>query len=257
MASWRLKRRLTYTLLFVGLAAGLAAALFLLSKPAPSCFDGKQNQGEVGIDCGGPCAKVCPTEIKDIRVIWGPRILEVGEGRYDTVTLIQNPNPRHAARSFNYLIKIFDADNLLITTRYGSAFLNPRESFAIFESRIDVGRRRPARAVFELDGAPLWQKVERTAPELTVTRKDFVLEPALRLTVEAENHSLLALRDITVVAVLFDEYQNVVGISSTLIDELAPRERKEIVFTWPAPFKANVTIITFYPHLDLARLPAP
>jgi len=29
-------------------------------KPCPSCFDGIQNQGEEGIDCGGPC-KPCPT----------------------------------------------------------------------------------------------------------------------------------------------------------------------------------------------------
>lgn len=25
-------------------------------EPTPTCYDGKQNQGETGIDCGGPCA---------------------------------------------------------------------------------------------------------------------------------------------------------------------------------------------------------
>jgi hypothetical protein len=29
----------------------------------PTCSDGIQNQGETGIDCGGPCATVCPPEI--------------------------------------------------------------------------------------------------------------------------------------------------------------------------------------------------
>lgn len=28
--------------------------------PAPSCSDGIENNGETGIDCGGPCAAVCP-----------------------------------------------------------------------------------------------------------------------------------------------------------------------------------------------------
>ena len=27
----------------------------LPSKPCPTCNDGVQNQGESGIDCGGPC----------------------------------------------------------------------------------------------------------------------------------------------------------------------------------------------------------
>ena len=27
----------------------------LPSKPCPTCNDGVQNQGETGIDCGGPC----------------------------------------------------------------------------------------------------------------------------------------------------------------------------------------------------------
>ena len=26
---------------------------------SPTCFDGIQNQGEIGIDCEGPCEKIC------------------------------------------------------------------------------------------------------------------------------------------------------------------------------------------------------
>lgn len=29
-------------------------------NPAPTCFDGIQNQGETGVDCGGPCIAICP-----------------------------------------------------------------------------------------------------------------------------------------------------------------------------------------------------
>src|SRR5208283_2039556 len=28
--------------------------------PVPTCTDGIQNQGETGIDCGGPCPNACP-----------------------------------------------------------------------------------------------------------------------------------------------------------------------------------------------------
>ena len=32
------------------------------STPTPTCSDGIQNQGETGIDCGGPCS-ACPTSV--------------------------------------------------------------------------------------------------------------------------------------------------------------------------------------------------
>jgi hypothetical protein len=32
------------------------------SQPVPTCSDGIQNQGETGVDCGGPCS-ACPTNI--------------------------------------------------------------------------------------------------------------------------------------------------------------------------------------------------
>ncbi len=39
---------------------------FTLCKQPPSCFDGIKNQGEIGADCGGPCAQDCCSDgVKD------------------------------------------------------------------------------------------------------------------------------------------------------------------------------------------------
>ena len=42
-----------------------------VSHPFPNCFDDIQNQGELGVDCGGPC-DVCPAKIsaKIDGVLW-------------------------------------------------------------------------------------------------------------------------------------------------------------------------------------------
>ena len=32
---------------------------FVACEESKSCFDGRQNQGELGIDCGGPCPDPC------------------------------------------------------------------------------------------------------------------------------------------------------------------------------------------------------
>ena len=55
-------------ILAIILIVGLPA--FLLLYKAPTCFDGKQNQGEGGIDCGGPCVKLCPSAFLPPEVIW-------------------------------------------------------------------------------------------------------------------------------------------------------------------------------------------
>ncbi len=34
-----------------------------ISKPIPDCFDGIKNQGEYGVDCGGPCSFPCPSKM--------------------------------------------------------------------------------------------------------------------------------------------------------------------------------------------------
>lgn len=41
-------------------AISLAACNKTEEQPEPTCFDGFMNNGELGIDCGGPCAP-CPT----------------------------------------------------------------------------------------------------------------------------------------------------------------------------------------------------
>jgi hypothetical protein len=40
-------------------------------EPCPTCFDGIQNQGEEGVDCGGPCDRECITLSYIIRNYWG------------------------------------------------------------------------------------------------------------------------------------------------------------------------------------------
>ena len=39
-------------------------------SPAPTCFDGKANGLENGIDCGGNCNLMCTDEVKPLIVEW-------------------------------------------------------------------------------------------------------------------------------------------------------------------------------------------
>ena len=72
--SWAQRRKATYiiSLLFI-LISIISVILYLALNKKPTCFDGIQNQGEVGVDCGGSCVILCRVQYTNPVVIWGPR----------------------------------------------------------------------------------------------------------------------------------------------------------------------------------------
>ena len=60
---WRLRKQIISGLVIFLILFLISYLIFLTIRGpvAASCFDGKKNQGEEGIDCGGPCP---PCELK-------------------------------------------------------------------------------------------------------------------------------------------------------------------------------------------------
>lgn len=251
--AWSVGRRLFYLGLVVLFFVVVGGIIWVGTRAAPSCTDNKQNQGELDVDCGGPCAQVCPFEVRPLTAVWS-RIFDLGNGRYDVATFLKNPNRVHAARRLQYRVRLFDRAGILVTTREDEAFVNPGESLFLYNTRLDVGNRTPERVVFEITGGPVWQRVERAPLALGAKFKSFVNIPSPLLVANLENKSLSDLSDVQVVAVLSDEEENALAISSTLVEKLGRGEVREISFTWPKSLPVEPTFFDFYPHYDLARV---
>jgi hypothetical protein len=252
MLSWSLRRRLVYLGLVTLASLVMVAVVYLFAKPVPSCFDGLQNQDELGVDCGGACAKVCPLELKPIRVLWS-RIFNPSTGRYDLATLVENPNSRYAARSFNYSVKVLDENNLLITTRRGQAFLNPGETMVIYDPKLEVGQRVPYRTSFSLD-SPVWQRLDGPGPVLQVKDQTITFtSPGARLNATVVNESSQVFRNVQVVAVVSGSDENALAVSSTLVERLEPGQSSDLVFLWTKAFSNTPALVDFYPHFDYAQ----
>ena len=70
MISWSKKRQIIYLALVVGFFIFVTTVfLFFLLYETPTCFDGKQNQEEIGIDCGGPCVRLCVFQVEELSVL--------------------------------------------------------------------------------------------------------------------------------------------------------------------------------------------
>ena len=94
-------KRLTIIVIYIFLFLAIGTGGYFLFHAAPTCMDGKQNQDETGIDCGGICAMACmETVIGEPIVIREVMVLPVENGVYDVVARIYNPNNTVGAESF-------------------------------------------------------------------------------------------------------------------------------------------------------------
>ena len=123
--SWRTRRQFFYFAIFALAILAIIGGIVWYFWPEPTCSDKKQNQGEQGIDCGGPCTP-CLGEIKDISQKW-VRFFKNREGFYDIAALIENSNLFAGIPNFKYTFKLYDSNNVLITIKEGSTFINPGE----------------------------------------------------------------------------------------------------------------------------------
>jgi hypothetical protein len=218
---------------------------------APTCFDNKQNQGEEGIDCGGPCKKQCLGEIKEPLVLW-TKFFKIGQEKYDAIALIENPNLFLGLPSVKYQFKLYDKDNALIVSKDGETFINPGETFPIFETNIAAGQRVPQRAFIELEKNLKWERIEKEKPQLVVSKKQFSnLPPFPRLDAVIDNKSISSLDNIFSVAILYDKEKNAMAVSATKIDNLQGGASGNISFTWPQPFSEEPSLIEIFLRTSL------
>lgn len=215
------------------LALIIAGATYFFNRSPASCQDGKQNQKEEGIDCGGPCTP-CLGNVQEPVVRWS-RFFSVGERTYDAAALVESNNLRAGAKSITYRFKLYDEQNILIAVREGKTFLLPRERLILFEPNIDAGFREPRRVTVEVDPIT-WSYKPLEALPLVVARQVFETEPFGRLALEIRNTSLVSVSDVLVQVVLYDEADNAVAASETTMRELPGQKQASVFLTWPHAF---------------------
>lgn len=232
--SWTVKKQLAYLGVFL-IVVIITVSFFVLKIIAPTCFDGKQNQDEGGVDCGGVCSQECLGVIKDLTVLWS-KPLKISESRYDVVALAENRNLFLSAKSVKYQFKFYDDRNILIATREGEIFVNPGKKFAIFESNIDVGARKPARVFLEFQKDIKWEIYKDENLGLIVSKKEYKDKPRPVISATLENKTQANIKGVYAVAVVYDKEGNAIASSATKIKEINRDSSAELFFTWSENF---------------------
>jgi hypothetical protein len=257
--TWNTRRQLTIIGIIVIFLAGIG---FLFVKPYlfkdPTCFDGKQNGIEIGIDCGGGCDLVCSVSIVPLSVKFA-REAEIIPGRYNAVAYVENNNKNAGIASMNYEFRLYDASDILVARRTGKTFIDSNGINPIFEGGISTGNIVPVRTTFKfLTENPVWTTIDAKLPSaLVLTIQDKFLtdtnsEP--RLVANMVNTSLFSLKNVDVVAIVYDANKNVITTSATYVEVVGPQASVPVSFTWPRPFPKEAVITEIIPRVNrLAR----
>ncbi|HVY72569.1 MAG TPA: hypothetical protein VG984_00745 [Candidatus Paceibacterota bacterium] len=252
--SWSERRKYTYSGVVIVLLLILAYALYSsLFSAAPTCFDGRENGDEQGVDCGGSCSLLCEQQSKQPTIAWSRSFL-VGSSTtngpanvYTSAAYVQNPNVGSGAHNVAYSFQLFDADNHLIVERSGVADIPPVPVVPIIVPNINTGSRVVARTLITFAGLPAWNLITAgSIPRIELSNQQLTSDGS-RLSLTLNNNTTTDAKNITVVGVLFDADGAALAASKSLVPVLAHKSTQDVVLTWqggvPGVVRAEVTVL--------------
>lgn len=251
--SWASRRQFIYLMIvFFTIGLILFVMFYNVIFQAPSCVDKKQNGGEFGVDCGGPCAMYCKNQVSDPVVLWSRAFPVVGSS-YNLLAYVENQNKRGAVAQADYEFRVYDTNNQLIGIRKGTTFIPPNQRFAIFESRFDAGATTPRSVTFSFTGNLVWIVKDPVLTTLPL-RVDRVLlgedTQAPSLTARISNESIYDLPEFDVITILYDSNRNAIAVSKTHKDGLASNTSDVLLFTWPNAFSDTPVVKDVIPMIN-------
>lgn len=260
---YRLRKQLIIVIIVLVVLGLLGAGVYYnWFYQGATCFDNKQNQGEAGVDCGGPCAMSCEIlTVKNLEVQWAKAIF-LKEGVYDLVAQVDNINPNYGLGSFNYSFKLYDVSDQLVGEKPGTNFILPNQKKYIVEANVAVSAK-PARAelIITPPAKTAWQRLKDNfeLPDIFVQNKQFeYLENQASVqagTAQAsgviKNNSNFDLDKISVAVVLFDANKEIVGVNKTDAYTIPAGEERYFSVLWFSPLSGEVKSVDILADTNL------
>jgi len=252
--SWASRRRFIIgAIVITVILAFLALISIAVFYKAPSCSDNIQNQGEAGIDCGGPCPYLCTDQEEPPTVLFTQALPNTDSGRTDVVASVENKNLDAAARNVPYSIVLYGTDQSLIGNVTGTIDLPPGATQPIYVPGVAFGKQIPANAFLEIaSSAPEWFHLP-TDPRIVPTVSNTALGgtvSAPRIQALLTNPSVTSLSNVQVIVFVKDAQGNVIAASQT-VTTVPPQGTATAIFTWNTAFPGTPVSIEVAPLVPL------
>jgi hypothetical protein len=235
---FRIAKQFLYGTFYLLILGGLAWGIYSITlKSAPSCFDGRQNGDETGIDCGGPCISC---DIKNLKPLIVSPVIQFSSDRlYSVSAEIQNLNTKFAVQSFDYEINFYDkpldvAGKKLLQSIKRKSFIYAGEIKNIIEAGVKITTGIPASAEIKIDANNIvWKDKKDFFPPLNVEIKDIsaaLEDNQVKVSGYVANENNFSISRVVINAFLIDKMGVKIGVSKTELQNIGPfmRENFEI-----------------------------
>lgn len=234
-STWAKQRKFILFLTFLFLIASVVSIVFFgIFFNVPSCSDGKQNQNEIGIDCGGACLNSCeigPKPVVDVWVRAFPLASTDEVNVYSAVAYIENQNLDLYSPSIQYEFTFFDEKGNLVRRASDFTAVMPGIT-AVFVPHVVAGVRKISGASFRFVNPvqliPLNSKLDFEFSNKNIGDKT--------VSVTVQNTSNLSLINMDFVAIVYDELGVAIAASRSFKENILAGESFDLVFTWPNEF---------------------
>jgi hypothetical protein len=250
----RSRKRIIIIAIYVAIFFGVAFLIYLIAKPAPTCTDKKQNQGEQEIDCGGPC-KACEEKpnLSPISLL-ETAFVPSGQGKYDVVAKIQNPNNGYGSSNFSYRFTLKDGNGNTLIDKTGTDYILPSETKYIIETGLD-SNTEPQNINFSIDNL-VWTKFSGyEKPQLNIYNKSYnLLSDGVGFSQVyglLRNESSFDFNTIEVNIVLRDEASKIAALNKTTMNTVDSGEERDFKLIWPASFPGDVQNVESEANADV------
>ncbi len=248
------RKRIVILGIYLAVIVLIGATIYFMFKSDPTCYDGIRNQGETGIDCGGPCSPCQKRITLDKLKVESVEMADDGKGGKDVLIKIYNPNEEYGARSFQYVL----VDDLGNRSKVYTDFILPKETKYVIVNDYFLNKQATTVSVGINNEKIDWrQVVNYDDPKLVVANKRF--QKATEGVFYAKiiglltNKSGIDYETIKIKGVLRDENGVFLGASYQIINTLPANEKREFQIVFPNNLKERVHSVEVQPETNIFK----
>lgn len=241
-----------YLALIFLIAAGI---YFIWLKPAPSCFDGRRNQNETGIDCGGVCSDcglktLKPFEVNTVKYF-------PADGKTAIVAEIKNPNSAYGADYFEYRVEVYGRNGEKIKGTARRSFIYAGEIKNLFET-IDVEFQNIKKAEVSLDADSVSWAPSGDFARPSIQTRDLKIQRSpgenVSLTGFVKNNNAFGLSRARIIGFLFNPVGLIAAVSKTELENIPAFGEEPFKIFFPAGIALKNPASTSTPIFNLTEI---
>ncbi|MEK7657744.1 MAG: hypothetical protein AAB366_00945 [Patescibacteria group bacterium] len=211
----------------------LTASYLLWFRSEPSCFDGRWNQEESGVDCGGPCQDCEIKTLVPISERW-LKYFSV-DGKTVITAEIKNSNTDYAASGLSYVFDIYGKDGSKIKSIARKSFIYAEEIKCLFE-QADVKFQEIGEIKISFSALDWKRKGEFSQPK--IQKRQLITsfqdnQTGAETSGTVVNDNPFSLSKLRIIGFLLNKNGMELGVSKTELENLRAFEERPFKIIFP------------------------